>query len=396
MILPDNNKVTTNKYSYKVSNNGTYTFKTYSKKGNVKESSIKVSNIDKITPNGSCSGNYKDGISTINVNASDNIGIDRYVINGKSYTSGNITINNELKTANITIYDKAGNSKDISCEIKKENKKLEIHFIASGAYDDAILIRTDNKTILIDGGQWYCRKYVTPYLKTLGITKIDAMIGSHLHFNHIQTQADILENFNVENIYYPDDIFTCATRKSCNTTDQQYILSEIKEKNITPKIAKPGNKVTIGEIELYFIGPENIITGDGYPQNYNSSIMILKFYNNTFMFTGDAGNSTLDINNLQKHANNLGINLNVDLLKYPHHGNATLKDNFLNTINTNYTIIPNYKAPHFPTTDNINKLKSHNIKMYRQSDSSTGNILVTSDGNNINIINNVKAEDYKR
>ena len=117
MILPDNKKVTTNVYSYKVSNTGTYTFKVYSKKGKVKEKSIKVSNIDKVTPSGSCSGSYKDGVSTININASDNIGIDRYVINGKSYTSKNITISSELKTANVTIYDKAGNSKNISCKI---------------------------------------------------------------------------------------------------------------------------------------------------------------------------------------------------------------------------------------------------------------------------------------
>ena len=69
MILPNNKKVTTNKYSYKVSNNGTYTFKTYSKKGKVKQKNIKVSNIDKVAPSGSCSGSYKDGVSTININA---------------------------------------------------------------------------------------------------------------------------------------------------------------------------------------------------------------------------------------------------------------------------------------------------------------------------------------
>ena len=221
------------------------------------------------------------------------------------------------------------------------------------------------------------------------------MIGSHLHFNHIQAQADILATFTVDNIYYPDDIFTCAKRKSCTEEDQNYILNEIKKQNKTPIITTPGQKIIIDEIELYFLGPEKIVTGGSYPQNYNSSIMILKFHNNTFMFTGDAVGNTLNINNIEKHADNLGIKLDVDLLKYPHHGNANLPDKFLQTIKPEYTIVPNYKASHFPSSSNINKLKQFNINMYRQSDSKTGNILVTSDGNNINIYNDITAENYQ-
>ena len=48
------------------------------------------------------------------------------------------------------------------------------------------------------------------------------------------------------------------------------------------------------------------------------------------------------------------------------------------------------------TNSNQNKLKQYNVKMYRQSDSKTGNILVTSDGSKIKIYNNVVGEDYKR
>ena len=394
LLLPDNTKVKEKSYIYKVSSNGKYTFKTYNTKGIEEEASIEVTNIDKIAPTGTCNGYYKNGKTTININATDNIEINKYIINNKEYYTKNITLYESIKNANIAIYDKAGNKKEISCQLENKNSKLEIHFIASGAYDDAILIRTNDKTILIDSGQWACRKNVTPYLKTIGVTKIDAMLGSHLHFNHIQAQADILANFSVDKIYYPDDIFTCAKRKSCNEEDQNHILNEIKKQNKTPIITTPGQKITIDEIELYFLGPEKIVTGGSYPQNYNSSIMILKFYNNTFMFTGDAVGNTLNITNIEKYANNLGIKLDVDLLKYPHHGNANLPDKFLQTIKPEYTIVPNYKASHFPSSTNINKFKQYNVNMYRQSDSKTGNILITSDGTNIKIYNDVTAENY--
>ena len=121
MILPNGTKTTNNNYSYKVTSNGKYTFKTYNNKGMQKESSIDVKNIDKTLPTGSCSGNYKNGVSTIIVNAKDNIGIKKYEINGVAYTNNQITIEKELSSVNVKIYDKANNIKDINCSIKNEN-----------------------------------------------------------------------------------------------------------------------------------------------------------------------------------------------------------------------------------------------------------------------------------
>ena len=122
MILPNGEKTNKTNLSYPVSTNGSYTFTTYNKQGNKKESSINVSNIDKTPPTGSCNGSYKEGSSTISINANDNIGIESYKINGSKYTNNIITINNELKTAHITIYDKAGNTKNISCNLTDKNE----------------------------------------------------------------------------------------------------------------------------------------------------------------------------------------------------------------------------------------------------------------------------------
>jgi len=119
LLLPNGNKVTKSTYEYEVTKNGTYKFISYSKKGDTKEESITVSNIDKTSPTGSCSGSYKDNISTINISASDNVGVSKYVINGVSYTSKKITVNKAMEKANITIYDKAGNTKSISCKLKQ-------------------------------------------------------------------------------------------------------------------------------------------------------------------------------------------------------------------------------------------------------------------------------------
>jgi len=115
--LPNKEKIKVKSYTYTVSENGTYTFTVYNKKGYTKSASINVNNIDKIAPSGSCSGSYKNRKTTINISSSDNIGISKYVMNGTTYTNNKIVLGKKISSANITIYDKVGNTKQISCNI---------------------------------------------------------------------------------------------------------------------------------------------------------------------------------------------------------------------------------------------------------------------------------------
>ena len=80
MVLPNGSKVSDKKYTYQVSENGEYKFSIYDKLGKSHEKSILVSNIDKVAPNGSCSGLYGNGKTTINIKAEDNTGISKYDI----------------------------------------------------------------------------------------------------------------------------------------------------------------------------------------------------------------------------------------------------------------------------------------------------------------------------
>ncbi len=125
IILPDGNKVNQNKYTYSVTKNGTYKFIVYNKKGGKKEKSITISSINITKPSGSCSGYYQNGKSQITIQASDDVGIQKYVIDNNTYTTNTITVNKELTTANITIYDKAGNTNNITCKLEDKNIKYK-------------------------------------------------------------------------------------------------------------------------------------------------------------------------------------------------------------------------------------------------------------------------------
>ncbi len=141
IMLPNqvvvNNAITT----YDVNNNGTYTFKVYNKNGKVFTKSITINTIDKIAPNGSCSAIInQDDKTKIQINATDDLsGIQNYYYyanNNLLLVSTKTTYNHNSKVSNnvyVTVYDKAGNFKKISCSIT----------------DNSIPDRSKNKIILI-------------------------------------------------------------------------------------------------------------------------------------------------------------------------------------------------------------------------------------------------------
>ena len=150
LLLPDNNKVNSKSYKYKVSANGEYKFVVYDKHGFKKESSITVSNIDTGITSASCSGSFKNEKTTINVSTTASSGISRYVVNGVSYVYPKITITGGYSSSvNITIYDNSGNNKVISCNITNDNTGPTISSISNnGAF---ITIKTSKNGYTISG-----------------------------------------------------------------------------------------------------------------------------------------------------------------------------------------------------------------------------------------------------
>ena len=274
--------------------------------------------------------------------------------------------------------------------VEEKPKKMEIHFInAGGYYDDAILIRSDKATIYIDGGRG--KDAVVKYLHELKINTIDYVIGSHTEYDHIDAQGEVIKQFNVKHAIYPNDITRCGC--SCESNDVWRVNSALKSKNMQPEVQPVPSKLVVGDMTLYFLAPYKI----GCNKNNNSFIFILQFGNNKFMFTGDADSALNDVNQLLTNAQKLGLTgIETNLLKYPHHGNQGLNDTFLDKIKASYVVVPNVNACTTPARVSIDKLNARNIKMYRQCDSKTGNILVTSDGKNINITMDIVASTYAK
>jgi beta-lactamase superfamily II metal-dependent hydrolase len=82
------------------------------------------------------------------------------------------------------------------------NGKLQIHFMDVGQGDGAILISPLGETVLFDNGKRGNCDLPVSYLQQLGITKIDYMIVSHYHDDHIGCTSDVLSEFPLQNKSY--------------------------------------------------------------------------------------------------------------------------------------------------------------------------------------------------
>lgn len=114
------------------------------------------------------------------------------------------------------------------------------------------------------------------------------------------------------------------------------------------------------------------------------------------MFTGDTPGEYMTVSKFKNNASKFNINLDIDVLKWPHHGYEDLKDEFFKETKPNYAIIPNCCScsSKYPSKNNKNLMTKYNTKYYQVCDSK--NIVLISDGNKIDIKTNQNADSYRR
>ncbi|EPY6472269.1 ComEC/Rec2 family competence protein [Clostridium sporogenes] len=260
-------------------------------------------------------------------------------------------------------------SQQSSNAINTSNKsnELKVHYIDVGQ-GDSILVQTKDKNILIDSGTRKSSDNLINYLKKQHIKKLDYVIATHPHEDHIGGMPKVIDEFEISNFYAP--------KKTANTKIFKDMILQLKKKNLKINVAKKGISLDLSnDSSLDFLAPVK----DNYENTNDYSAVIKITHGNTkFLFTGDAEKTS------ERDILNSNVDLSSNVLKVGHHGShSSSSKEFLDKVNPKMTIIScgknnDYGHPHKET---MKELKKRNIEIYRTD--IDGNILLTSDGENI-------------
>lgn len=261
----------------------------------------------------------------------------------------------------------AGQETAESAAGREDEDNIKVHYINVGNAD-AILLQQGGFSMLIDAGENKNGKMVVEYIKNLGITKLDYLIGTHPHSDHIGGMDDVIYAFEIGQIIMP--------KVSHTTKTYEEVLIAAKDKGHKITGAKSGQTYSLGNARAEILSPVK----DKY-ENLNEYSVVLRvtYENNSFLFTGDMEKYN------EKELLQANVNLFADVLKVAHHGSSTSSTAaFLQAVNPKYGIISvgkdnDYGHPH---TQILRRLTS-TMTVYRTDEN--GTITATGDGSSITI-----------
>ena len=198
---------------------------------------------------------------------------------------------------------------------------LRVNYIDVGQGDSIFIELPNKETMLIDAGESYEADNVINYIKNLGISKIDYIVGTHPHTDHIGGLEEVINTFDIGSIYMPK-----ATSTSKTYLD---LLTTISDKGLSVKTAKSGVVILDEDnLKLEFIAPNS----DSYSElNNYSAVLKLTYLDNTFLFMGDAETLSED---------EITSDVDADVIKVGHHGSDSSSSlEFVKKVSPEYAII---------------------------------------------------------
>jgi len=256
---------------------------------------------------------------------------------------------------------------------------------------DCVIIRTAQKTIMIDAGddnRNAAQAYIIPYLKKEGIKHIDQAVISHPHRDHFGGFIELIKHFSFGEFVYSNDT-NVSSESGASGNDAIYytqMLDLIKQKNINYRRLKVGEMLDWGT----GIKSEVLFTDDGsfgdIGKNANDMSIIIKATAGkiSYLFTGDAEKKAESI-----AIERAGKKLSSTVLKSGHHGSKTSSNHaFMDMVQPKYGVISAGKGNSFghPTQTVLDIYDYYKMSVFRTD--TDGTIESYTDGQNVTFVTN--------
>lgn len=235
---------------------------------------------------------------------------------------------------------------------KLSNRTLTITCLDVG-HGSALFVQFPNgKNILYDAGSWQNydvgRYIIAPFLWSQHIRKIDLVILSHEHEDHVNGLPSLMERFQIKSVYLPDYSFV--------SPEGQKILSFLKSNRVCTaslsygKVLKGFEPATIKILNpLPFASGVNAI-------NDNSCVLKIEYLGYSILFCADIKEQGIAL--LLSNASEL----RSDIIQVPHHGSFIRNlEMLINAVQPAYALINSNHG--MVVGETLNILKKHRVKV---------------------------------
>ena len=254
--------------------------------------------------------------------------------------------------------------------ISADGDTLTVHYIDVGQAD-SILLETEGKFMLIDGGNKDDSQLVVSYLEQQGVSELEAVVCTHPHEDHVGGLPAVLAVYPTKAVYAPTKTYSSKIFDS--------FLYYVDQQGLDVTIPSPGQLLTIGDMIITFMGPVK-----SYAETNDTSIVLSAFFDDVrFIFTGDmevaAENDMLDYWGEQ-------IDWDSTVLKVGHHGSDTSSSyRFIYETDPEYAIVSVGKDNSYghPNAEVLSRYADAGIPLFRTDE--LGHIIVTADGSDVQI-----------
>lgn len=277
------------------------------------------------------------------------------------------------------------------------NGKLKVHFLDVGQGDAALIVFPQGTTMLVDGGGEpdyrnnssqketgeeierardsafsIGEMVVSRFLWAMGLSRVDYLLVTHSHVDHIQGLADVVRNFDISQ--------AIIARAPADNPEFNRFVTSLTDRRIPAGIVRASESFEVEGVKIEILWPPEVANSEQISGNDDSIVLRLVYGSTSIMLTGD----------IEQMAESMIVksdfDLRADVLKTPHHGSRTSSSEiFLDAVQPRFAVVSVAERNRFghPHKEVVERYLQREIELFETR--RDGMITVETDGLSLDV-----------